>query len=75
MTIRWSFKTRRVLYGILSRLSLKMTLFFAAMFAVATAISFVGTRVAVESYAEKAINREMTAGSAVFERIAQMQFD
>ncbi len=75
MKLRWSFKTRRVLYGIMSRLSLKLTLFFAAMFAVATAISLVGTRVAVESYAEKAIDREMTAGSAVFERIAQMQFD
>jgi hypothetical protein len=51
MKIHWSFKMRRLFYGVLSRLSLKMTLFFAAMFAVATAVSFVGTRVAVETYA------------------------
>jgi diguanylate cyclase (GGDEF)-like protein len=75
MTIRWSFRTRRLFYGVLSRLSVKMTLFFALMFAVATAISLAGTRVAVENYAQKTINREMSAGSAVFERIAQMQFE
>lgn len=75
MKIGLSFKTRRFLYGIMSRLSFKMALFFAAMFAVATAVSVIGTRIVVESYAERAINREMSAGSAVFKRIAQMQFD
>lgn len=75
MTIRWSFRTRRLIYRAISRISIKMTVFFAAMFAVATIVSIVGTRVVIESYAEKAINREMAAGSAVFERIAKMQFD
>ncbi len=72
---RLPFRARRYVLAILSRLSVKMTLFFAAMFALATAISLVGTRVAVERYAENSINREMAAGSAVFERIAELQFD
>ncbi len=75
MKMAFSFSTRRMLLRILSRLSVKMTLFFAAMFALATVISLVGTRTAIERYAEKSINREMTAGSAVFERIAEMQFE
>jgi diguanylate cyclase (GGDEF)-like protein len=72
---RLPFRARRFILTVLSRMSVKMTLFFAAMFALATAISFVGTRVAVEQYAERSINRDMAAGSAVFERIAQLQFD
>ena len=75
MSVKLSFATRRVLLRLTSRLSVKMTLFFGAMFALATIISLVGTRIAVERYAENSINREMTAGSAVFERIAAMQFD
>lgn len=75
MTLKLPFGARRFLLRILSRLSVKMTLFFAAMFALATVISLVGTRVAVEQYAENSVNREMAAGSAVFERIAEMQFE
>ena len=75
MRVKLPFAARRMLLRIMSRLSVKMTLFFAAMFALATVISLVGTRTAVENYAEQSINREMTAGSAVFERIAELQFD
>lgn len=74
MMHRLPFRARRIMLAVLSRLSVKMTLFFAAMFALATAISLVGTRVAVERYAESSINRDMSAGSAVFERIADLQF-
>jgi diguanylate cyclase (GGDEF)-like protein len=57
-----------------SRLSVKMTLFFAAMFAAASLLSLAGARSAIEAYAEQSINRDMSAGSAVFDRIAAMHF-
>lgn len=75
MTFRWSFKSKRIVYRIMSRISIKMTVFFAVMFAVATTVSIIGTSIVVKNYAEKSINREMAAGSAVFERIAKMQFE
>jgi diguanylate cyclase (GGDEF)-like protein len=56
-----------------STLSIRMTLFFGGLFVAATLLSLAGTRTAIESYAEDTINQEMTAGSAVYERIATMQ--
>lgn len=75
MRLHFSFRVRRTIVKLLSRLSIKMTLFYGAMFTVATALTLMGTRTAIERYAETSINREMTAGGAVFDRIATMQFD
>ncbi len=68
------FRMRRWVLHILSRLTVKMTLFYGAMFAVATTLSLVGTRNAIESYAESVIGNEMTVGGAIFDRIANMHF-
>jgi diguanylate cyclase (GGDEF)-like protein len=59
----------------LSSLSRKMTLFYGALFVCAVAMILGGTRMGIERYAERIINREMLAGSAVFDRIASMRYD
>ncbi len=69
------FAMKRGLVRIVSHLSIKMTLIYAAMFAAATLAMIAGTRIAIERFAEREINREMRAGSAVFDRIATLQFD
>ncbi|MBJ7375747.1 MAG: EAL domain-containing protein [Sphingobium sp.] len=51
-----------------------MTLFYGALFVAVSMLSLFGTRKAIESYAESQIRREMTVGSALFDRIAAMQF-
>jgi len=61
--------------GLSSRLSVKLTIFYGAMFAAAALLSLWGTRNAIETNAEHAIIREMTAGSSIFDRIASMQLD
>jgi diguanylate cyclase (GGDEF)-like protein len=75
MRLRLPFGVRRMIVKLLSRLSIKMTLFYGAMFTLATVLTLVGARSAIEHYAETSINREMTSGGAVFDRIATMQFD
>ena len=75
MRPRIPFRVRRTIVKLLSRLSIKMTLFYGAMFTLATVLTLVGARSAIEHYAETSINREMTSGGAVFDRIATMQFD
>ncbi len=75
MRLRLSFRARRTIVRLLSRLSIKMTLFYGATFTVATVLTLIGARSSIENYAETSINREMTSGGAVFDRIATMQFD
>ncbi|WP_088201825.1 cache domain-containing protein [Sphingobium sp. Z007] len=65
---------RRTVWRFQSTLTFRMTLFYGALFAVASMLSLYGTRKAIESYAESQIRREMTVGSALFDRIAAMQF-
>tara|TARA_R110000868_G_scaffold193554_12_gene438566 strand:- start:1196 stop:3457 length:2262 start_codon:yes stop_codon:yes gene_type:complete len=57
-----------------STLTLKMTLFYGALFVAVSMLSLYGTRKAIESYAESVIRREMAVGSALFDRIATLQF-
>ncbi len=75
MRLRLPFGMRRMIVKLLSRLSIKMTLFYGAMFTLATVLTLVGARSAIEHYAETSINKEMTSGGAVFDRIATMQFE
>jgi diguanylate cyclase (GGDEF)-like protein len=69
------FRARDWVIGLSSRLSVKLTIFYGAMFAAAALLSLWGTRNAIETNAEHAIIREMTAGSSIFDRIASMQID
>ncbi|MCE7796562.1 EAL domain-containing protein [Sphingobium sufflavum] len=57
------------------RLSVRMTIFYAALFVAVTGLSLFGTQLAIERYAERSVHREMLAGAAVFNRIADMHFD
>ncbi|CAH0355597.1 hypothetical protein SPH9361_03642 [Sphingobium sp. CECT 9361] len=57
-----------------STLTLKMTMFYGALFVAVSILSLYGTRKAIESYAESVIRREMAVGSALFDRIAILQF-
>lgn len=57
------------------RLSVRMTIFYAALFVAVTGLSLLGTQLAIERYAERSVHREMLAGAAVFNRIADMHFD
>ena len=61
------------LWHVRSRLTIKMTLFYGALFLAVTVSTLYGTRGAIESYAENVIRREMNAGSALFDRISAMQ--
>ena len=74
MRVRLPFRVRRLILKMLSTLSVKMTLFYGVLFVLTTTLSVLGTRAAVEAYAEDQINHEMMVGSAVFDRIAVMQF-
>ncbi|WP_235954502.1 putative bifunctional diguanylate cyclase/phosphodiesterase [Sphingobium psychrophilum] len=65
---------RRTVWRFQSTLTFRMTLFYGALFAAVSMLSLYGTRKAIESYAESQIRREMTVGSALFDRIAAMQF-
>ncbi len=58
-----------------STLSLKMTLFYGALFVVTVALILAGARQGIERYAEILINREMTAASAVFDRVASLRYE
>lgn len=65
---------RRTVWRFQSTLTFRMTLFYGALFVAVSMLSLFGTRKAIESYAESQIRREMTVGSALFDRIAAMQF-
>ncbi|RJG52264.1 EAL domain-containing protein [Sphingobium terrigena] len=56
-----------------STLTIRMTLFYGALFIGVTSLTLYGTRNAIESYAENVIRREMNVGSALFDRISAMQ--
>ncbi|MDO6415819.1 EAL domain-containing protein [Sphingomonas sp. BIUV-7] len=58
-----------------SRLTVKLVLFYGAMFAAAALLSLWGTREAIRANAEQTIIREMTVGSSIFDRIAAMQIE
>ncbi|MEZ5656074.1 MAG: EAL domain-containing protein [Sphingobium sp.] len=72
---RLPYRARRFVLRVQSRLSVKMTLVFAGVFIVATALSLYGTRNAIERYAESSINHEMSVNSEVFNRITSMHFN
>ena len=56
-----------------STLTIRMTLFYGALFLAVMTLTLLGTRQAIESYAENAIRHEMNVGSALFDRISAMQ--
>ena len=56
-----------------STLTIRMTLFYGALFVAVTTLTLFGTRNAIEIYAENVIRREMNVGSALFDRISAMQ--
>ncbi len=64
--LRWVWQVR-------ATLTLKMTLFYGALFVGVTMLTLYGTRKVIETYAENVIRREMNAGSALFDRISVMQ--
>jgi diguanylate cyclase (GGDEF)-like protein len=70
-----SFATRRLILRVMTTLSLKMTLFYCVMFALASGLALLGTRAAIERYAEQAIRQEMATGSATFDRITKLHTD
>lgn len=63
----------RVWRAVQSTLTIRMTLFYGALFVGVTTLTLYGTRNAIESYAENVIRREMDVGSALFDRISAMQ--
>jgi len=67
---RW----RRGLLRMQSALTVKMTLLYGALFVAVMGVSLYATRNAIESYADSAVRQEMTAGSALFARMAKLQF-
>ena len=64
---------QRWVWRLQSTLTLRMTLFYGALFVGVSMLALYGTRMAIETYAEKSIRREMAVGSALFDRIAAMQ--
>jgi diguanylate cyclase (GGDEF)-like protein len=64
---------QRWLHKVQSRLTVRMTLFYGALFVGVTTLTLYGTRNAIESYAENVVRREMDVGSALFDRISAMQ--
>ena len=65
---------RRAVLRLRSALTVKMTLLYGAMFAAVMGVSLYATRSAIERYADGAIRKEMTAGSALFDRMTALQF-
>ncbi len=55
-------------------LSAKLTIFYAALFAVATALILVGAKTGINSYAERMIKSEMIVSAKVFDRVAAMRY-
>ena len=67
---RW----RRGLLRMRSALTVKMTLLYGALFVAVMGVSVYATRNAIEAYADRAVRQEMAAGSALFARMATLQF-
>ncbi|MFY9352516.1 MAG: EAL domain-containing protein [Sphingobium sp.] len=65
---------RRAVLRLRSALTVKMTLLYGAMFVAVMGVSLYATRSAIERYADGAIRKEMTAGSALFDRMTALQF-
>ncbi|WP_245844078.1 putative bifunctional diguanylate cyclase/phosphodiesterase [Sphingomonas spermidinifaciens] len=55
-------------------LSTKLTLFYAALFALAAALILLGAKVGITAYAERMVASEMDAGAQVFDRVATMRY-
>ncbi len=68
--MRWLTWRRRA-----PSLSRRMTMLYAALVAMTLALVVGGARIGIERYAERIIERELRAGSAVFDRIAAMRYD
>ena len=60
--------------GIRGSLSAKLTLFYAALFTLATALILAGAKTGINSYAERMIKNEMVASAKVFDRVAAMRY-
>lgn len=67
---RW----RRALLRTRSALTIKMTLLYGALVVAVMGVSVYATRNAIESYADRTVRQEMAAGSALFARMATLQF-
>ncbi|TKD53286.1 putative bifunctional diguanylate cyclase/phosphodiesterase [Sphingomonas baiyangensis] len=63
----WTLDPRR-------SLSARLTLVYAALFALAAALILLGARWGIERYAERAINAEMQAGAKAFGRVTAMRY-
>ena len=55
-------------------LSAKLTLFYAALFAVAMVVILAGAKTGISSYAERMVKSEMTVGAKVFDRVTAMRY-
>ena len=65
---------RRLVRRLLSSLSAKLTLFYAALFAGAVILILAGAKTGISRYAERMIAGEMVAGAQVFDRVAAMRY-
>ncbi len=57
-----------------SALTVKMTLLYGGLFVAVMGVSVYATRNAIEAYADRTVRQEMAAGSALFARMATLQF-
>ncbi len=71
---RETSRLRSAISRIHSSLSAKLTLFYAALFAIATALILIGAWTGINASAEGMIKREMTAGAKVFDRVTAMRY-
>jgi diguanylate cyclase (GGDEF)-like protein len=67
---RW----RREVLRMRSALTVKMTLLYGGLFVAVMGVSVYATRNAIEAYADRTVRQEMAAGSALFARMATLQF-
>ena len=65
---------RRGASAIRGSLSTKLTLFYAGLFAAAAALTLLGAKIGITSYAERMVASEMDAGAQVFDRVATLRY-
>lgn len=66
---------RRILSRVSTSLSAKLTLFYAALFALAAAMILAGAKTGITRYAERMITAEMAVGAKVFDRVAATRYE
>ncbi|MDO7835598.1 EAL domain-containing protein [Sphingobium sp. HBC34] len=67
-------RLRRGLRHMRSALTVKMTLLYGALFVAIMGMSLYATRNAIDHYADRTVRQEMAIGSALFARMATLQF-